>query len=212
MVAPGFYRAMPGKVGKLWDGVMEIPSYLKPQSPSGGKYFFSEHGVGVNDLVLIGNRSYIGTWLDDNAMRTIVNQMPETGMRSIYCVVSRYRPGKKYRALCPAGDATKTILTTLLCSNPLSGGFGPFLGAKSTTGLSMGLLGGIKDLGDVINFFIKPKMINWEETAGPKLKDESTWWYIRLSYYETQNCFKVGEKHTHIEILQLALQARYGFS
>lgn len=113
----GMYRESAGMLhaGKSPFSVIEDRGALtRALKADSGNYIFSEKGVGVQPLVMVGTLPQIFTKIADEAAlgTKIVNKIDD--LPDIYIGIAPYKPGKRFKCIYPTHDIAKQIILSLI--------------------------------------------------------------------------------------------------
>jgi len=187
-MSANLYRSVNGQVHVKKTCIIEDRGYLSPAhaATSDGNYWFSERGVGVQELVLLGTTEEVLLWLATHYRSGIKNTIKD--LPDIYMGVEPYRPGKRFKGLFPMHDVLKAIFDASV------GVFGP--GNTLTDVINAG-----GDLKSAITF--KPEIGYTEKTKPVKVKGEL---YIKFSYLPGDKMEKVGSKEVDFRTIRKFLR------
>lgn len=176
-----FYREPAPKLVKKGKAViMDRGQLMKALPDSHGDYLFSEAGIGVRSLVLVGDLYAITEFLYKNSSKRIHNTISE--LPNVYLSAGSYKPNKRFEGIIGVGDVVTVLAKSLV----------DFVPGNTITDF----LGNIATFGSIL-----------KELTSKEVKVKSKMVYIKLSYLNDHSAINLGCKYVY---LRSVLYALYG--
>lgn len=177
------------KQGKYSSVIEDRGALKKAIADSSNNFLFSEAGVGVQPLAIIGTREEIAAYLISNKDRKVVNKI--ASLPDIYMGVSPYAPGDRFSGLFPVNDFGIQLFSQLAKFFPDVANLN-----VPTFVEAAGLPGDVKELLGVLDKF----NIAQGESQGNVV-------YLKLSYMPEDKMTKVASREVSFATLlnQLAV-------
>jgi hypothetical protein len=201
-----------GRVSMYWGGVIEDRGKLRYAVPgAGGKYIFSERGVGVYPLVLIGTSEEVLNFIGTRISYWIENQIPS--LPGIYMGISKYVPGSRFKGHFPVGDAIEELVKGVTAIGGAAlGGIPSKMSSSVRIGAIVADLGGaLKDFADNVKtvLFTGQKYSSSERSKPLKATGLL---YIKFHYLQDRGMTLIGKKKVTFQILQFILEKALGYA
>lgn len=198
------YRGSSSKVHASLGAVIEDRGKLRYATGTGHSYYFSEGGVGVQPLVLIGTTEEVLNFIGNKISYSITNTIPL--YPEIYMGISKYIPGKRFKGLFPVGDAVVALVeqfTGLVGAGV--GGIASGLGPIQPVRLYTDVAGALKDLVDNVKKTIYGHSYSSSEQRKPS--EAKGLHYIKFHYWQDKGMNLIGKKKVTFQIIQYLLES-----